>query len=103
MRAAEASARRAAAVQRLAKSEPVTVFVYTAAAALTFLFRGACHVCLAFGIVSTAGISLWWGPPLALLLATTLGRLWEWLRRDRVVKALETMADAADVTAGRTS
>jgi len=95
MNRATATLRTAAAIQRLGVS-PVAVVVYSAVSVGAWIVRFIVHVCIGFGLASLASISAWWGVPFALVSGQTLGRVWEWARRDARVRALEAMAEQAE-------
>ena len=103
MRAAEAKARGQAATERIRKADPVTFVL-----CMLFIFAWSCgraivHLCIAFGSVSMSGISLWWGIPLALVSAQTLGRVWSMIRRGTRVKGLENLATVVEANAAKES
>lgn len=61
-----------------------------------WLFRLLLWLCIGFGVVEQASISVWFGPLIAALSAQTVGRAWWWWRRDAVVKAFEDCADGLE-------
>ena len=97
----EAMARTNAATDRIRKADPFTLIVVSAVVFASYLFRGAVHVCIGFGSASMAGVSMWWGFPMALLSGATLGRLLAFARRTSRVRGFEAAADDAEARAAK--
>ncbi len=100
MNATESKARYAAASKRILDVSPETMIGLSVALFGAMFFRAAVHLCIGFGTASLVHISAWWGLPVALLSAQTIGRAWLWWRREAVILAIEKAADDAEKRAG---
>lgn len=96
----EATARYTAASARISAVSPKTMVVISVGVLAASAFRAIVHLCIGFGAASLAHVSAWWGLPVALLSAQTIGRLWKWLRRDAFVLGMEKAADDVEKRAG---
>lgn len=96
MNRAEGFARYQVAMKRLAELDPAASTVAVGMQLAAWLTRAAVHVCIGFGGASLAHVSAWWGVPMAILSAQTIGRLWGWARRGAQVRRLEAMVAQAE-------
>lgn len=100
MNRAEYSARWTAASERVAKASTAQGCMVAVALVAALVLRAFFHLCVGFGGVAMADLSVWWGFPLALVSGQTLGRVWSWWRRDARIADIEAAADIAEKQAG---
>jgi hypothetical protein len=82
----------------LAEMGPAEVIVHFAALALGAMVRAALYLCAGFGAVAVTGWSAWFAPLVAVVLAQTIGRVYEYTQRTARVEALEHIASGKAVT-----
>lgn len=92
----EAIDRMGKASARIGNANPITAFIIAGLVVVSWMFRTIVHLCIGFGAMSMLHLSLWWGFPVALLSGMTLGRAYEWARRDARVRDYEQAADLAE-------
>lgn len=96
MTRAEAFLRYQVAMKRLADLDPTASTVTVGMQLATWATRAVVHLCIGFGGASLAHLSAWWGVPMAVLSAQTLGRLWVRAWRDAEVRRLEAVVAQAE-------
>lgn len=98
MSPAERDVRTAAAIARIQATSAGAMNSWYIAQFSAWVFRTFLHVSIGFGVCVQTEISMWFGLPIALLSANTVGRFVEWWRRDAMVKAIEDYATTAEKT-----
>lgn len=96
MTRSDAAARCKVAIQRIHKANPAMALLVVGVWFAAWAARGTLWTCIGFGAASLAGISAWWGIPIAVLIGQTLGRAWAWWRREGRVRDIEAAADDAE-------
>lgn len=94
----EAAARTTAASKRLMEANPIAGLIYVGLEMAGTFVAAVVHSSIGVGLMVSCGWSVWFGPLAAIVSAQTLGRAWNWIRRDARVRGIEAAADHAEVT-----